>query len=152
MNYLLAVLFQTGPFVCCVCSRFHLSRAETMLWSLEAEYGERNNSICHSLSFYSAHHVRTRELLQSRGGCLWRGAEGNDCAGSRDSCGAACSRAAAAYGQGWGPKPLHTSGYIISRGLGCPGIPAWDVGVSPPEVSQPCVLWGSEGAACEQLH
>lgn len=24
--------------------------------------------------------------------------------------------------------PLHTSGYIISRGLGCPGIPAWDVG------------------------
>lgn len=48
---------------------------------------------------------------------------------------------------------LHTSGYIITRGSGCPGIPcvgcggfAWAV------ISlQTCVLWGREGAACEQL-
>lgn len=129
MNYLLAALFQTGPFVCSVCSRFHLSQAETMLWSLEAECGERNNSICHSLSLYSAHHVRTRELLQNRGGCLWRGAEGSDCARSRDSCGAACSRTAAAYGQGWG---LHTASHLwvhYQQGLGVPRYPL-------------CRMWG----------
>lgn len=73
MNYLLAALFQMGPFVCCVCSRFHFSKAETMPRSSEAECGERNNSICHSLCFYSVHQAKARELP-------WNGVASTACA------------------------------------------------------------------------